>query len=179
MNASLAHSLSFSLAHSLRNHSLRNHVKDRKLVSFIALVNGEKSFNIYSLFDGIFFSLVTPNMSQNNWKYYDLLGQICSFFPSVTGPLYPFQTLFYECKSASVGFTTDSILLNPKPFSAKHVEITCPLEKLTNVKLEETEALLFSCSQSAGPSFCSHLVSQQALIQGRKVFKVFKVSEGL
>ena len=144
-------------------------MKDRKLISFIALVNGEKSFNIYSLFDGIFFSLATPNMSQNNWKYYDLLGQICSFFPSVTGSLYPFQTLFYECKSASVGFTTDSILLSPRPFSAKHIEITCPLEKLTNVKLEEIETLLFSCSQSAGPSSCSHLVSQQALIQGRKL----------
>lgn len=130
----------------------------------------KKVFNIYIAYlTEFFFSLATPNMSQNNWKYYDLLGQICSFFPSVTGPLYTFQTLFYECKSASVGFTTDSILLSPKPFSAKHIEITCPLEKLTNVKLEETEAVLFSCSQSSGPSSCSHLVSQPALIQGRKL----------
>lgn len=57
MNASLAHSLSFSLSHSLRNHSLRNHVKDRKLISFIALVNGEKSFNIYIAYLMEFFFL--------------------------------------------------------------------------------------------------------------------------
>lgn len=91
------------------------------------------------------------------------------FSPVSLAPFTLFKHFFYYSKSASVGFTTDSILLSPKPFSAKCVEITCPLEKLTNVKLEETGALLFSCSQSSSPSSCSHLVPQQALIQGRKL----------
>ena len=94
------------------------------------------------------------------------------FSPVSLAPFTLFKHFFYYSKSASVGFTTDSILLSPKPFSAKRVEITCPLEKLTNVKLEETGALLFSCSQNSSPSSCSHLVPQQAGLPNPRDFQI-------
>ncbi|MXQ95261.1 hypothetical protein E5288_WYG010586 [Bos mutus] len=41
-------------------------------------------------------------------------------------------TEYFSRICTSVGSTTDSILLSPKPFSAQRIEIACPLEKLTN-----------------------------------------------
>lgn len=43
--------------------------------------------------------------------------------------------LLYYCKSANACFTKYSILLSSKPFSAKHLEAPCPLEKRTQVAL--------------------------------------------